>query len=299
MAATYQPLIPILPPDPALVKIAGSCFCPFPATKAPRPLYFTITTEVQILLAVGLFYLYDAALALQPEQGLLRKTRTQWLARLASSGFELRRCWLLWPPLLMVHQPLYLLRWDAADIQLPTAQNKPQVPVPSSIQSLATHAQSFKGFAVPLYLLAAMLFGALPLALFLLRSEVALLVLLALIYLTTLWISLLTWRHGQKGLSEHRLARSTALQILLCPPFALNAVRKLSIGYHPVAPNDLLFTACSLMDSPCWNHFSDEVQTAMAQEMQEIAELPEYALRHGQMLQGLEMLKTRQSASRV
>ncbi|WP_370678594.1 hypothetical protein [Comamonas sp. GB3 AK4-5] len=235
-----------------------------------------------MVLAIALFYLYDAALALQPEQGLLRRGRKQWLARLATEGFELRRQRLLWPPLWLLHQPLYRLHWNPTRIVLPGE--------PAPALALATHAASFKGFALPLYLLAAALFIALPIALFALHSEAILLAMLALIYLCTLCIALLTLRHGRRGHSERRLARSTALQLMLCPPFALNAVRKLSLAHG--VDGDLLQSAQQLMAPAQWSVFAGRVQAVMEQELQEIAELPEYAQHHAHMQTALETLKT-------
>jgi len=234
-----------------------------------------------MVLAICLFYLYDAALALQPEQGLLRAGRGQWRVRLASEGFELRRNWLLWPPLWLPHQPLYKLHRNPAHITLPGDR--------AAALALAAHAASFKAFAPPLYLLAAALFAALPAALFVLHSEQALLVMLALIYLCTLWISLLTLRHGRLGHSERGLARSLALQIMLCPPFALNAVRKLSLAYKTQC--DLLQSAEQLMEAQPWSELAQRVQAVMEQEMQEIAELPEYAQHHAQMQAALAALR--------
>ena len=44
------------------------------------------------------------------------------------------------------------------------------------------------------------------------------------------------------------------------------------------AQGDLLQNALALMSPPQWQHFSEQVQTTMQREMQEIAELPEYAV---------------------
>ena len=235
-----------------------------------------------MVVAICLFYLYDAAIALQAEQGLLRRGRGQWQARLATEGFALRRQWLLWPPLWLLHQPLYRLRWSPTRIVLPGA--------PAPAQALVTHAASFKGFALPLYLLAACLFIALPIALLALHSEAVLLTILGLIYLCTLWIALLTLRHGRRGHSERRLARSTALQLLLCPPFALNAVRRLSLAHG--VDSDLLQSAQQLMEPAQWSAFALRVQSVMEQELQEIAELPEYAQHQAQLQTALQTLKS-------
>jgi hypothetical protein len=246
-------------------------------------LYFSISIQVQIVLAICLFYLYDAALLLKPEEGLLRPNRQGWTGLLANRGFELRQNWLLWPPILLPHQPLYKLRWNTARIELPenTALATP----------LNAHAASFKVFALPLYLLAALLFAALPLSLLVLHSDLAQLVCLGLIYLCTAGIGLLTLRHGRQGHSPRALARSTALQILLCPPFALNVVRKLSLAHS--APGDLLQNALALMDQPQWQQLSEQVQSTMQREILEIAELPEYAEHLTQMQEALKNLQQR------
>ncbi|MEF9947614.1 MAG: hypothetical protein RR800_04595 [Comamonas sp.] len=241
-------------------------------------MYFTVSIEVQIVLAICLFYGYDTALLLKPEEGLLRKSRSGWLAQLASQGFELRQNWLLWPSIFAIHQPVYRLHWNATQITLP-GDARPAT-------ALATHASSFRAFILPLYLLGVLLFVALPVSLLVLHSELAQLITLALIYLCTAWISVLAWNHGK---SDKATARSIAVQILLCPPFALNVVRKLSLAYG--AQPDLLQTTHALMDTPQWSDFAQQVQSAMQREMHELADLPEYAQHLEQMQQALHTLK--------
>ena len=138
-------------------------------------MYFTISPQLQIVLAICLFYLYDAALLLKHDEGLLHPMRKGWRAQLASRGFELRQNWLLWPPIFAIHRPVYRLRWSDTQIQLPGNT--------ACATALAAHARSFKAFALPLYLLASLLFVALPAALLVLHSELLQLIALALIYL--------------------------------------------------------------------------------------------------------------------
>ena len=255
--------------------------------ESPKLLYFTVSIEVQIVLAVCLFYLYDAALLLKSDEGLLRRLRHGWTGILASRGFELRQQWLLWPPVFVLHQPLYRLRWNAAQITLPGDMQQ--------ARHLETHAASFSAFALPLYLLATLLFIALPLSLLVLHSELAQLICLGLIYLCTAALSLLTLRHGRQGHSPRALARSTALQIFLCPPFALNVVRKLSMGYPSSA--DLLQTAHSLMKLDQWQLLAEQTENWMQREMQEIAELPEHAEYLAGMRRSLTVLQDSHRAS--
>lgn len=249
-------------------------------------MYFSISIQVQIVLAICLFYLYDAALLLKSDEGLLRRGRRGWQATLASKGFELRQRWLLWPPIFLPHQPIYRLRWNATQITLPGDAQ------PAKLQE--AHAASFKAFTIPLYLLATLLFIALPVSLLVLHSELTQLICLGLIYLCTAGISLLTLRHGRQGHSPRGLARSTALQILLCPPFALNVVRKLSQAH--TTQTDLLAAAHTLMHTAQWQLFAEQVQSTIQREMQEIAELPEHAQYLAGMRRSLEVLQASHSA---
>jgi hypothetical protein len=222
--------------------------------------YFNMSAEMQIILAICIFYLYDAALGLQADEGLLRRARKSWHAQLATQGFELHRAYLLWPPVLLPHQPVYRLRWNPARIQLPAG--------PQAMQELARHAASFTPFALPLYLLALLLFAALPIAFFVLYSEAAQLVALALIYLNTLWLALLCMRHGRQGHTDAKTARSIAIQILLCPPFALNAVRKLSQAYAPAC--DLPQAAQQLVAHSHWQALAQAMHATIEEQMAEL-----------------------------
>lgn len=244
-------------------------------------MYFTISTQLQVVLAIVLFYLYDTALLLKPEEGLLSPLRSGWRAQLASRGFELRQNRLLWLPAFALHRPVYRQHWSTTRIHLPGDA--------AFSKAVEAHARSFKAFALPLYLLAALLFLGLPAALLVLHSELLQLIALALIYLSTACLSWLALRHGKQGHSNRSFARSTAFQILLCPPFALNVVRKLSLSYEIQA--DLLQTAQALMSVSQWQDLAAQVQQLMQREMDEIAELPEYAPTLAQMQQALRVLE--------
>lgn len=230
---------------------------------------------MQIVLAICILYLYDAALGLQADEGLLRRARKTWHAQLATQGFELRRAYLLWPPVLLPHQPVYRLGWNPAHIQLPGESQ--------SVQELTRHAASFAPFVLPLYLLALLLFAALPVAFFVLHSETAQLVALVLIYLNTLWLALLCVRHGRQGHTETKTARSIAIQLLLCPPFALNTVRKLSLAYTPAC--DLPQVAQQLAGPDNWQALAKAMYGAIAEQ---IADLQEDGGAAGEQLRRLQ-----------
>jgi len=221
--------------------------------------FISIGPEAQVMLAICAFYLYDACIPLSADAGLLRPARPGWRGLLAAQAFEVRWAYLAWPPLLLPHRPVYRLRWDPARVQLPGDTR--------AMQALKEHAGSFRGFALPLYGLGFTLFALLPAALFIWPSDAAQLSALALIYGFALWIALLTRRHGRRGHTPLRTARAVAVQAILCPPFALNAVRKLSAAHVPAC--DLLQAARHVLRRDDWRDFVQRAQAVVDSAMDE------------------------------
>ncbi len=185
-------------------------------------MYTAFTSEVQIVLAICAFYLYDACIVARINEGLLIRGWRQWHCRLGASGFEARRAFLLWPSLFQPHRPVYRLSWQSTDFGL-NRHSK-------SVDSMRANADTYRAFCIPIYLLAIALFVLLPTSLLGKMSDVARLTAALLVYLFTIVLSVLTWRYGKRhGEALRKPARSLAIQILLCPPFALNVVRKLSL----------------------------------------------------------------------
>lgn len=231
------------------------------------------------MLAICAFYVYDACVPLAVGAGLLRRQgRAGWQGLLATQGFEVRWAYLAWPPLLVLHQPVYLLRWQPTRIDLPGDT--------AAVQRLQAHAATFRRFAVPLYGLGATLFVLLPAALFIWPAEAAQLIITALVYGFAAWIALLAWRHGRAGHTPHATARAIAMQALLCPPFALNAVRKLSASYP--ACTDLLQAAHQLLTPPAWHAFAQHAQSVIKADI-------EAAEAEGQPLQAQQLVAARQT----
>ncbi len=216
-------------------------------------MFTLIAPEAQVMLAICAFYGYDACIPLAADAGLLRRSRAGWHGLLAAQGFEVRWAYLAWPALLLPHQPVYMLRWDPARVHLPGDAQ--------AVDRLRAHAASLTGFALPLYGLGAALFVLLPAALFLWPIEAAQLGCVALIYGFALWIALLARRHGRRGHTPMPTARSVAVQAILCPPFALNAVRKLSAAHSPAC--DWLQAAHALLAPEAWRDLAKHAQAAI------------------------------------
>lgn len=184
-------------------------------------MFTAFTHEVQIVLAICAFYLYDACVSARINEGLLIRGRRAWRCRLGVNGFEARRAFLLWPALLLPHQPMYRLSWQSTDLGV--NQHR------SAINAMQADAQTYRAFRIPVHLLALALFVLLPLSLLGKMSDVVRLAAVAWIYALTICLCVQVWRHGKRHSALRAPARSLALQILLCPPFALNVVRKLSL----------------------------------------------------------------------
>ncbi|GKS98195.1 hypothetical protein AVKW3434_02425 [Acidovorax sp. SUPP3434] len=238
--------------------------------------------EAQVMLAICAFYGYDACVPLAADAGLLRRGRRGWHGLLATQGFEVRWAYLAWPALLLPHQPVYTLRWDVERVHLPGDAR--------AIEGLRQHAMGFAGFAWPLCGLGATLFVLLPAVLFLRPSEAAQLGCLALIYGFALWIALLALQQGRRGHTPQHTARSVAVQAILCPPFALNAVRKLSAAYLP--PCDWLQAAHALLEPGAWRGLAERAQTVVEAGMDQAQ-----AENNPQTLQRLSAARGRLQAS--
>lgn len=211
------------------------------------------------MLAICAFYLYDACVPLSADAGQLHPGRSGWHGLLAGQAFEVRWAYLAWPALLQPHRPVYRLRWDPAQVQLPGNAE--------AVQALQAHAASFSGFAVPLYALGIVLFALLPAALFVWPSDAAQLAVLGLIYGFALWIAVLARRHARRGHTPRRTANSVAMQAVLCPPFALNAVRKLSLACSPSC--DALAAAHRLMAPQAWHALAAHAQTVVDAQLED------------------------------
>ncbi len=69
----------------------------------------------------------------------------------------------------------------------------------------------------------------LPYALFIKRSDWLILITFALIYLADIGIVWLMWLYRRPLHLENRLFILPALELLICPPFAINIIRRLSM----------------------------------------------------------------------
>jgi len=172
-----------------------------------------------LLGGIVLMYLYDGALLLYHDEVAFETRRG---GALVAGGLmlELGRRQLFLPPPLSVHRPLYRVSWRASA----------QPGDGGGAARLRRLAGRFS-VLVPWSLLLLVLFAVgLPACVWLARTSVALLIWLAATYVTILATLAVAFAHRRRlGVTRGQLW-SLARDALLCPPFALNLLRKISLA---------------------------------------------------------------------
>lgn len=175
------------------------------------------TEGLLMALVVGL-YLYDSALLMYSNEAVLIPTgKDRWLAGFGSNKITFKGKELFLPNPLLPTRPLFKLAWEF-DILAPSLNHT---------WNLARKA--FARFAPPVWGLAVSTFLLLPFALFGRLGDLIILLAFALIYLHVFLIIMLLWFERAKFDITARGCAVIALDLLICPPFALNIVRRLSL----------------------------------------------------------------------
>jgi hypothetical protein len=192
-----------------------------------------------MLLTLGL-YLYDSALLLHINEGVVAPTRGGgWRVRFGSSHLSFRGKELYVPSPFLPHRPEFRLLWG----------------LPS--KSMEAHSvwearrDLFKALGPLVWGMALALFVLLPLGLFSVLGDRMLLLAIFLLYLSIagalFWLGM---KRKQLGMSTRRLG-VLAFELLVCPPFAVNVIRRVSAEMPLDA--DLMSVARQLQVPADWN----------------------------------------------
>ena len=188
---------------------------------------------------VGL-YLYDSTLLLYRNQGILElASREEWRVTFGSSGFQLLGKEIYVPNPVMPHRPLFLLSWDFEG-QMSEAK-----------EDFAGHAKAIEPLRPIVWCMAFALFVLLPMGFFTKLGEVALILAISLLYISI--IVALTWlwfKRAKFRLSPRQFA-ALAFEFVVCSPFAVNLVRRLTLNV--AAGEDLVHASCRLQGEERWN----------------------------------------------
>lgn len=198
----------------------------------------TLSSEILLMTAIGGLYLFDSAQLLYTNEGLLSPSgKSGWKLVFGSENWRMSGRELCLPNPLLMHRPLYKYSWSFeyaspdADLRPPRTDFLPMLPL--------------------LWLMATALFVLLPLGFFTALGDRALLSGVVLFYSTALVAIAWLMANRQKfSLSAKKLA-SLAFESLICPPFALNLVRHVSLAM-PLR-GDLVVIAHRLLGDDQWN----------------------------------------------
>ena len=203
-------------------------------------------------LAVGL-YLYDSALLLYSNEAVMAARRHGgWLVGFGSRQTTLRGKELYLPNPLVPTRPLFRMAWSF--------ENAAQ----GALGGLVEESARFKRFVPTVWSLFVVSFVLLPVALFGRLGDWAIVAVFGLIYVNLLAIALVLWlTRSQLQLSGPKVA-AMALDLLLCPPFAINIIRRLSLR---LPASDLVVAARCLQSSEGWEVTRAELTARLDEEI--------------------------------
>jgi hypothetical protein len=217
-----------------------------------------LQAELLLLGGAAALYLVDSVLLLCFDEGVLMPAgRRGWRVSFATDKLHVMGRGVFLPNPLLPQRPLFRLAW-----RFPTPGGAPS-------PHWAARRALLRPLAPPVWGMFAALFVLLPLGLFRL-GDAAVLAAAALFY-TSLLVGL-AWtglNRARCGLTPGRFAM-LAFECLVCPPFALNLVRKISTAM-PVH-EDLVRAARALQAPRDWDAARREFVARLDQEIEAEAE---------------------------
>ncbi len=175
--------------------------------------------ETLLVLGVLLFYLYDSLMLLNINELIIQKSFKKWSYRFPVFGLQILRKFPLVMNLLMPNFLVFNLSWPSPKEEIDS-------------DKLETLIQSLLPLQTIASLLLLLIIFVLPVVAFLFDSGPQLLALFMLIYLLIFFsVCYLIICRDSLGLSGLK-ASSIAFECILCPPFAINIARKVSVNYE-------------------------------------------------------------------
>lgn len=197
-----------------------------------------LSAEVLLMLVIVGLYLYDSALLLHCNEGILYpEGKDDWVANFGSSNVSVLGKELYVPNPLLLHRPLFRLSWKLEGNNL------------TEIVELPRH--DFSVLAPMVWSIAIALSVLLPLGFFTSLGDRALLPALLLIFGNIVFSLVWVWLNRVKFNLSNKKFASLAFESLICPPFAVNIVRHLSLNI-PVS-EDLVSAAHRLQKPDSWD----------------------------------------------
>ena len=215
-------------------------------------------------------YLYDSSMLLHANEAvLIPAARQAWRAAFGSDRTTFRGKELLLPNPFLPARPLFRLGWD---FERPGHATGAEWTAARGVLSQ---------FAALVWCLSILMFVALPLVLFGRFGDLAILAGFLLIYLNLAWLVVLLWlRRVALGLPD-RACLLVALDLLVCPPFAVNLIRRLALRFK--IDEDFIHAAQRLLGREDWEaaraHVLSRLDDEISFEPQESARMTTLLMR--------------------
>lgn len=230
----------------------------------------TLSLSFEILLIIGIlgFYLYDSAMMLYSNELIFASDKNHWRYRSADGHWQMLSRNLYLPHPLRPGRALFRVCWHSTGAQANLANdapgessNLPDLAPAELIQSLRPLQYMTTG------LLASMLVGF-PVVLIVFATGLELLVLMATSYIIIIAMLIYVYRKRTSLQLTTSSFLKLAFDALVCPPFALNTTRKITLNY-PLTHDAIAFakqhfdatTFSAMIDTIC-----QRVDTAIAYE---------------------------------
>jgi hypothetical protein len=213
-----------------------------------------VSTEAMLMAMYAGLYVYDSVLLLHPNEAILKAgIAKNWRSGFGSKYTTFAGKELYIPNLLGPAAPIFRLSWHY------------EASRPSKGAGWESCVQTLRWFQVPIWLLFTLSFLALPMALWGHFGDALLLVVFAEIYLCVVLILVLLYLAKKPLAMSNREYWVAAFELAICPPFAINVVRRLSLR-QPVK-EDFVAAARRLQKDVHWQETEIELRNRLIDEV--------------------------------
>ena len=211
--------------------------------------------EVLLMVLVVALYLYDSMLLLYCNEGILVPGRTGWTVRFGFHEPKIRGKELFIALPWLLHRPMFRLSWRFEGNPVKTAPEDWKVKSEVPLLMIAL-----------VWSMAVALFVMLPLGFFTRLGHGMLLAAVALLYLSIVTLLAYMGFHRNDLQVTGKQVGRYAFEFLTCPPFALNAIRTVSLG-QPIV-EDLVATARRLQHPDSWAATREQLTLRLDEEIE-------------------------------
>ncbi|WP_032857324.1 hypothetical protein [Acinetobacter dispersus] len=206
--------------------------------------------EIMIVIGIVGFYIYDSAhLYFYNEFNIQKGFKAAFKSQLISRKFNFSRQYLVIQNLLLSHQLIFKCAWKF--------QNAHSAIHPNEIEHIREISQALKPLQIINILSFILTLGILPFLLIYKADYLAISISLVMIYGLNLFsIFFVMIKREILQLSWFKTTQ-LLLDVLLCPPFAVNLLRKISLNYQ-IKTEGILF-ASQILDQEHYQQLLDEI----------------------------------------